>query len=388
MPERSRSGPRHVAERIARGSVSAEVSRYWPVERLFRGRLVSFAVLVAASASRPLAILHFFGRDQVQVEAGSTSGPRRRLAGRGRRRAGAHDRRRAPRRRPDRAARHRLLDDDRHARRPRPRDARHPRSARTGVIAFSGAAVLPVGGAVLALSALPALRRPQRGAPAARRSRSCCLAVVGLGLDRDALPRSRAGRARDGQPAGDRVLVVGLVLLRRARGARRAGPTRSRGAAPTWWSWSGWCGSAWRSCRSSCSATCELGWWIGHATGADRRRCWSACRSRSTCTAARSRVRWPATCGRPSWSPPRRRSSGSNVRALHVQAGRTRTPTRSCTPAGSRCARCRSASSSGCRGGRLRSSRSAACCTTSASSRCPTEILQKPGPLDRRGVRR
>src|SRR5688572_12322938 len=36
---------------------------------MLRGRLASFAVLVAASACGPLAILHYFGRDQVQVES-------------------------------------------------------------------------------------------------------------------------------------------------------------------------------------------------------------------------------------------------------------------------------------------------------------------------------
>jgi hypothetical protein len=29
---------------------------------MFRGRLVPFAILVAASASLPLTVLHFFGR--------------------------------------------------------------------------------------------------------------------------------------------------------------------------------------------------------------------------------------------------------------------------------------------------------------------------------------
>ena len=119
-----------------------------------------FAILVAASASLPLAILHFFGRQEVSVDswvhfwvlafaslAAATAALVLSIVG--------------ARRGDGRTVLlgtafavmagiltvHGLSTPG-------------MLTGQNGVVAFSGAAVLPVGGAVLALSALPALRRP------------------------------------------------------------------------------------------------------------------------------------------------------------------------------------------------------------------------------------
>ena len=64
---------------------------------------------------------------------------------------------------------------------------------RNGVIAFSGAATLPVGGALLALCTVRTLRRAERRQAAARGSRaSCCVGVLALGIVGLVVPGDRA----------------------------------------------------------------------------------------------------------------------------------------------------------------------------------------------------
>jgi hypothetical protein len=64
-----------------------------------------------------------------------------------------------------------------------------------GVIALTGAMTLPVGGAVLALSALPGLRRPQGIRPLLRLQGVALVAVLGLGIVGMAMPSLVPGRA-------------------------------------------------------------------------------------------------------------------------------------------------------------------------------------------------
>jgi len=59
-----------------------------------------------------------------------------------------------------------------------------------GVVAFAGAASLPAGALLLALSALPALRRPRRIAPLIVAQVALALAVLALGASRSPSPGS------------------------------------------------------------------------------------------------------------------------------------------------------------------------------------------------------
>ncbi len=110
-------------------------------------------------------------------------------------------------------------------------------TGQNGVIAFSGAAVLPVGGAVLALSALPALRRPSSVSPLLLLQGVLVLGVVGA--------RARGIRFPELVPAVPEtgstpaiVLSWSGLLLRRTRGSRRA-DVQSHRRRPTWSSSSG-----------------------------------------------------------------------------------------------------------------------------------------------------
>jgi HD domain len=135
------------------------------MEALLRGRLTSILALVAASAVLPAAILHFFGHREVYVEGwihfafiaigASIAGAAaialtivgaRRNDGRTVLLGTAFSVMTAM------LTIHGLATPDIIV-------------GQNGVIAFSGAAVLPVGGAVLALSALPVLRRPANVRP-------------------------------------------------------------------------------------------------------------------------------------------------------------------------------------------------------------------------------
>ena len=71
-----------------------------------------------------------------------------------------------------------------------------------GVIALAGGASLPAGAAVLALSALPAMRRPVSLRPVLALQAGLAVAIIGLGHDRPARPLRRPERAR--RPAAAR----------------------------------------------------------------------------------------------------------------------------------------------------------------------------------------
>jgi HD-GYP domain-containing protein (c-di-GMP phosphodiesterase class II) len=89
-----------------------------------------------------------------------------------------------------------------------------------GVIALTGAATLPVGGAVLALSALPALRRPHSIRALLVLQAVALAGVLGLGIAGMAAPSLVPAVPKPGSPAAIVALAVGVffyaVLILRA----------------------------------------------------------------------------------------------------------------------------------------------------------------------------
>jgi putative nucleotidyltransferase with HDIG domain len=81
-----------------------------------------------------------------------------------------------------------------------------------GVIALTGAATLPVGGAVLALSALPALRRPQSIRALLFLQVVAVAAVVGLGVVGMAIPNVVPAVPAPGSPAAIAALCLGVFF--------------------------------------------------------------------------------------------------------------------------------------------------------------------------------
>jgi HD domain-containing protein len=233
------------------------------VEHLFRGRLVSFAVLVAASACGPLAILHFFAHQEVQVSswthfafiafgslAAATAALILTIVG--------------ARRRDGRTvllgtafstmtgilAVHGLAT---------PGVLVGP----NGVIAFTGAAVLPVGGAVLALSALPALRRPASVRPLLWLQGILLVTVVTLGVVGMVFPASVPAVPEYRSTPAYVLLVVGLGLFAMLawRAVRTFTLTRRRADLVVV------VGLVWLGLALVPQLLLdfdELGWWIGH----------------------------------------------------------------------------------------------------------------------------
>jgi hypothetical protein len=230
---------------------------------MFRGRLVPFAILVAASASLPLTILHFFGRNEVSVDswvhfwvlafaslatataalALSIVGARR---GDGRTvllgtgfavMAGI-------------LTVHGLSTPG-------------MLTGRNGVVAFSGAAVLPVGGAVLALSALPALRRPTSVRPLLLLQGVLILAVIALGAVGIIFPESVPSVPETASTPAIVLLVVGLAFFSgiAARAVRTYTLTRRRADLVVV------VGLVWLGVALISQLLLnggQLGWWIGH----------------------------------------------------------------------------------------------------------------------------
>jgi HD-GYP domain-containing protein (c-di-GMP phosphodiesterase class II) len=89
-----------------------------------------------------------------------------------------------------------------------------------GVVAFSGAATLPVGGAVLALAALPEMRRPRKVAPLLWLQGALLVAIAGLGLAGIVAPAIVPGVPEPRSTAAWIVLAIGVgfygALARRA----------------------------------------------------------------------------------------------------------------------------------------------------------------------------
>jgi HD-GYP domain-containing protein (c-di-GMP phosphodiesterase class II) len=82
-----------------------------------------------------------------------------------------------------------------------------------GVIAFAGAASLPAGGLVLALTALPALRRPRNVRGLLVLQAALVLAVLGLGAVAVASPPAVPAVPERGSPAAVALLAVGLACF-------------------------------------------------------------------------------------------------------------------------------------------------------------------------------
>jgi HD-GYP domain-containing protein (c-di-GMP phosphodiesterase class II) len=82
-----------------------------------------------------------------------------------------------------------------------------------GVVAFAGAASLPAGALVLALSALPALRRPRRMRPLLVAQVALAIAIVALGASALAFPAIVPAVPTTGDPAAYALLVAGLALM-------------------------------------------------------------------------------------------------------------------------------------------------------------------------------
>jgi len=82
-----------------------------------------------------------------------------------------------------------------------------------GVVAFAGAASLPAGALVLALSALPPLRRPRRVRPLIVVQVAVAAAIVLLGASALVFPGLVPAVPARGEPAAHAVLAAGLALL-------------------------------------------------------------------------------------------------------------------------------------------------------------------------------
>ncbi len=234
------------------------------MDRLLRDRRSSFLVLVAASATLPAAILHYFGGNEVRIEGwihfwilaaasliAATAAIALTVVG--------------ARRGDGRAvllgtafstmtgllAIHGLATPDFIV-------------GMNGVVAFSGAAVLPVGGFVLALSALPALRRPRAIRPLVVFQILLLLAVLGLGTIGLLYPDSVPSVPETDSVAALSVLAIGLVFYFAVtvRAVHTYTLTRRRADFVVL------LGLVWLAVALVTQLTfgwSELGWWIGHA---------------------------------------------------------------------------------------------------------------------------
>lgn len=133
-----------------------------------------------------------------------------------------------------------------------------------GVVSFTGGATLPIGGAILALAALPQLRRPEDVRSLLLLQGVLLVAVLGLGATGIVFPQLVPAVPEPGSPAALMLLAVGLAFyaLLALRALRTfllthrhadllvvVGITWLAAALPPamllhWW---------------------ELGWWLGHA---------------------------------------------------------------------------------------------------------------------------
>ena len=132
-----------------------------------------------------------------------------------------------------------------------------------GVVAFTGGATLPVGAAVLALSALPALRRPRSVRPLVYLQIGLLCAVVSLGAIGMLVPSAVPSVPTAGSPAALILLVVGLALfaLLALRAVRTFLLTRRRADLVVV------VGIFWLASALPPAMLLnfmELGWWLGH----------------------------------------------------------------------------------------------------------------------------
>ena len=233
------------------------------MERLLRGRVTSALTLAAASATLPAAVLHFFGSEQVMVASsvhfgfiavGSLAAAAAAIAltvvgarrgdGRTVLLGTAFSTMTAILAVHGLATPSILIGDN-------------------GVIAFSGAAVLPVGGAVLALSALPSLRRPRSVGPLLALQAALLTTVVVVGAVGMIFPESVPAVPASGSPSAIALMIVGLaffsVVAVRAIGTYTL--TRRRADLLVV------LGTVWLGIALIPQLTLNfmnLGWWVGH----------------------------------------------------------------------------------------------------------------------------
>jgi putative nucleotidyltransferase with HDIG domain len=132
-----------------------------------------------------------------------------------------------------------------------------------GLVAFSGALTLPVGGAVLALSAIPELRRPTAVKPVLALQAVLFVAILGVGLAGILIPSFVPGVPKAGSTAAWIVLGAGIVFYGAL--AVRAGRTylltrRMADLAVVY----GLVLLAVALVPALLMEYYELGWWIGH----------------------------------------------------------------------------------------------------------------------------
>jgi HD-GYP domain-containing protein (c-di-GMP phosphodiesterase class II) len=233
------------------------------MEALLRERRLSFLALVAATASVPAAVLHFFGRNEVYppswvhfafIATGATIAAAAAIA---LTRAGAQ--------RGDGrtvllgtafTAMTALL-------------AVHGLATPgvivgdNGVLAFSGAAVLPLGGAVLALSTLPRLRRPRSIGPLLLLDGVLIVGIVALGVVGLAFPDIVPSVPEPASPAAVALMVVGFLFFGSlaVRAVRTFTLTRRRADLAVV------VGIVWLGVALFAQLMLEydnLGWWFGH----------------------------------------------------------------------------------------------------------------------------
>src|SRR5688500_13609346 len=132
-----------------------------------------------------------------------------------------------------------------------------------GVVAFSGAATLPVGGALLALSALPSLRRPRDVRALVVLEVALLAGVLGLGAIGLAFPALVPAVPEPGSPVALTALVAGAalytVLITRTLRAYRLTRRPADLAVVA--------GMVWLVAALAPSLVLDftqLGWWLGH----------------------------------------------------------------------------------------------------------------------------
>jgi len=133
-----------------------------------------------------------------------------------------------------------------------------------GVVAFTGGATLPVGGAILALGAVPALRRPTAVRPLLGLLAVSVVLVAGLGLAAIAAPRLVPAVPEPGSTVAWAVLVGGVafygILCWRALRTFRLTRRRADLLVAV--------GIVWLAAALPAALLLSywnLGWWLGHA---------------------------------------------------------------------------------------------------------------------------
>ena len=247
-----------------------------------------------------------------------------------------------------------------------------------GVIAFTGGATLPVGAAVLALTALPTLRRPKSVRPLIVLQILLLAAVITLGAIGMLVPSSVPNVPAPGSPAAVSALFIGLALfgLLAARALRTFLLTR-RVADLVVAIGIVWLASALPP--AMLLSFMQLGWWMGHGfellgivvvavpVGLDLRR------------SAQSRPLVGDVCGA-DLVQAEEAFLGSHVRALTLSLARKDEYTEEHT----RRVALRAVQVGevlGLTGGRLRALATGALVHDIGKLSVPDAILQKPGPL-------